>query len=110
MVKRIEEGWKRVPAGIFSRKNVTSSLTEEVDAHVEIASEFIRTIFGFEPGDYANSDESDILDFLSFDDRDTSDVWRRIERAYGLTQVDVGFGRFVRIVKATSTKCGRSDA
>jgi hypothetical protein len=105
MVKRMDKSWKRVPAGTFAG-DITFASTEEVDAHGEIAAEFIRTIFAFEPGDYAISDESDILDFMSFDESDTSDVWSRIERAYGLTQVDVGSGRLLQIVKAISGKRG----
>jgi hypothetical protein len=106
MVKRMDKGWKRVPAGTFAGKKITIADTEGVDAHAEIASEFIRTIFDFEPGDYVISDESDILDFMSFDESDTSDVWRRIERAYGLTQVEVGSGRLVQIFRAISGRRG----
>jgi hypothetical protein len=105
-VKRMDKGWKRVPAGTSAGKHITFASTEEVEAHDDIAAEFIRRIFAFEPGDYAISDESDILDFMSFDESDTSEVWNRIERAYGLTEVDVGSGRLVNIFRAINGRRG----
>jgi len=102
----MNKGWKRVPAGTFDGKTITFASTEVVEAFDQIAAEFIRTIFSFEPGDYAISDESDILDFMSFDERDTSDVWRRIEHNYGLTKADVGSGRLVHIFRAISARRG----
>jgi len=106
MVKRIDKGWKRIPPGTYAGTKITIASTDEVDEHGDIAAEFIRTIFDFEPGEYVISDESDILDFMSFDESDTSDVWRRIERAYGITQADVGSGRLLQIFKAISGKRG----
>ena len=106
MVNRMAKGWKRVPAGTFDGKAITFASTEGVEAYDEIAAEFIRTIFDFEPSEYAISDESDILDFMPFDEIDTSDVWRRIESNYGITKVDVGSGRLVRIFKAISDRRG----
>lgn len=68
MANRIDKRWKRVPPGTFKGR-ITIALTQEVDAQAALAAEFILKIFGFEPGDYAISDESDILDFMSIFDR-----------------------------------------
>jgi hypothetical protein len=105
MANRIDKRWKRVPPGTFKGK-ITFASTDEVDAQAALAAEFILKIFDFEPGDYAISDESDIMDFMSIFDRDTSKVWRRIERAYGVTQVEVGSGRLVKIFKAIKDRRG----
>ena len=99
-----DKRWKRVPAGTFAGKKITVASTEDVDANVVLASEFMLTVFDLEPGDYAISDESDLLDFTSFFERDTGEAWRRIEQTYGLTQVDVGSGRLVQIFKVITGK------
>ena len=106
MAKRIDRHWRRVPPGTFSGE-ITFASTDEVEAHADLAAEFILRIFDFEPSDYAISDESDILDFMSIFDRDTSKVWRHIEREYGVTQEEVGSGRLVKIFRAITGKSGR---
>ena len=102
----MEKGWKRVPAGTFDGKRITFASTERVEACHEIAAEFMRTIFDFEPGDYAISDESDILDFMSFDEWDIDEVWSRIERNYGISKAGVGSECLVRIFEAIGAKRG----
>jgi len=61
----------------------------EIGSSYNIASEFMSTIFDLDPGDYLISDESSILDFTPFDESDTTDIWSRIESAYGINRTDV---------------------
>ncbi len=104
MTRRIDKRWRRVPPGTFAGKKITFASTEELEASRDIASEFMSAIFGLDPGDYAISDESDILDFVPLDERNEEDVWVRIARTYGLTQADLGTRRLVGIFTAIAAR------
>lgn len=104
MAKRIDKHWKHLPPGSFAGKKITFASTEEVEASADVSSEFMSTIFGLDPGDYSMSDESDILDFMPFDERSSDDVWSRIEQIYGVARADVGSGRLVSIFKAVTAR------
>jgi len=106
MAKRDDKRWKIVPPGTFAGKKITIASTDEVEANVDVASEFMSSIFELEPGDYAMSDESDILDFMPFDELSTDEVWSRIKKRYGVALADVGSGRLVDIFKAITARRG----
>ena len=95
---------KVLTAGAFAGKAVTFSSTEQVETYSEIADRFMSAIFDLEPGDYLITDESDLLDFTPMDGSDTSDIWRRVEAAYGVTFSDVNSGRLVRIFEAIANR------
>lgn len=101
-----DKRWKIVPPGTYSGKTITFASTDEVDASAVFASEFMSSVFELDPGDYAISDESDILDFMPFDERSTDDVWARITSLYGATFSDVGSGRLVDIFRAITARRG----
>ncbi len=86
-----------VSRGRFKGKKVTFASTARVEEFAQVASEFMGEIFDLLPGDYAISDESDIRDFTDMGSSDTSEIWRRIKEAYGVTNSDVTSGRLVDI-------------
>jgi hypothetical protein len=104
MTRRIDKRWRRLAPGALAGRKITFASTEEIEANPDIASEFMSAIFELDPGDYAISDESDILDFVPLDERKEKDVWARIATTYGLTQADVGTGRLVRIFEAIAAR------
>lgn len=106
MTKRNDKRWKILPPGTFAGKKITFASTDEVEASSTVASEFMFSIFELDPGDYAMSDESDILDFMPFDERSTDEVWSRIKQRYGVTLADVGSGRLVDIFRAITARRG----
>jgi hypothetical protein len=106
MATRDDKHWKVLPHGTFAGKRITFAATDEVEASPEVASEFMFSIFALDPGDYAMSDESDILDFMPFDERSTNDVWSRITQLYGVTLSDVGSGRLVDVFRAITARRG----
>lgn len=55
---------------------------ERVDDHPDILEEFMRRIFGFEPGTYALSDESFVSDMAGMDEWD--DSVSAVKREYGI--------------------------
>jgi hypothetical protein len=104
MTTRDDKRWKIIPLGTFAGKKITFASTDEVEASADVASEFMSSIFELEPGDYVMSDESDILDFMPFDERNMDEVWARITRRYGVTQSDVESGRLVAIFRAITAR------
>ncbi len=83
---------------------VTLAATDEVEAHQDIATQFMSAIFDLDPGDYLITDEASVLDFTSADDSDTSEIWSRIEKTYGIGKTDVGSGLLVRIFATISQR------
>jgi hypothetical protein len=95
---------KVLTSGRFAGKTVTLSSTNQVDTYWEIADHFMSAIFDLDPGDYLITDESDVLDFTSIDESDTSGIWRRIEAVYGVALSDVNSGRLVKIFEAIASR------
>jgi hypothetical protein len=71
--------------------------TTYVDVFSEVGEEFIKEIFGFEPGEYLISDESSIDDFLLGEDYEEEEVYQRIKELYGLGREEIGNGNFAEI-------------
>src|SRR5258706_12464056 len=104
MARRTDKRRKIVPPGTFAGKKITFASTEQVDASYDIASEFMSNIFDLDPGDYLISDESSILDFTPFDESDTTDIWSRIESAYGINRADVGSELLVNVFESITQR------
>lgn len=83
--------------GRFKGKKITFASTARVEEFAPLASDFMDEIFELLPGEYAISDESDLLDFTEMGSSDTSELWRRINEVYGIGLTDVGSGRLVDI-------------
>jgi hypothetical protein len=96
--------WKILPRDTFEGKRVTFAPTDQVDTYPEIAAEFMSEIFELDPRDYLITDEADVLDFTPMDESDTTEIWRRIEVAYGITLSDVESGRLPRIFEAIANR------
>jgi hypothetical protein len=97
LARSTDKRWKVLSPGAFKAKTVTMADTHEVDTYSQIAAEFMSRIFDLGSGDYLITDEADILGFASFDESDATEIWGRIEGAYGLTRSDVGSDLLIRI-------------
>jgi len=104
--KRKTNFWKPLRRGVLVGKKITFAATDEVNSSGDLVAEFMLSIFELGPGDYAVSDESDILDFMPIDERATDDVWHRIMQRYGVTLADVGSGRLVDILGKIAARRG----
>ena len=62
-----------------------------------ISKEFMKTIFDFEPGEYLINDESSLHDFTGLDERDLSDIQKRIQDLYGIDVSDIDSGDLTEI-------------
>jgi hypothetical protein len=96
--------WTNLPRDTFEGKQVTFAPTDRVDAYPEIATEFMSEIFELEPGDYLITDEADVLDFTPMDESDTTEIWHRIEAAYGITLAEAESGRLAVIFEAIANR------
>jgi hypothetical protein len=96
--------WKILPRDTFEGKAVTFAPTDQVDVYAEIAAEFMSEIFELDPGEYLITDEADVLDFTPMDESDTTEIWRRIETAYGIVSTDVESERLVKIFEAIANR------
>jgi hypothetical protein len=81
----------------FRGKKITYASTDRIEEFAQLANEFMQEIFELLPGEYLISDESDVRDFTDFGSSDTSGIWGQITDVYGITQSDVGSGRFADI-------------
>ena len=84
--------------GRFKGKKITFASTERIEEFAQLAQDFMERVFDLEPGEYLISDESDVLDFTEMGSSDTSEIWKRIEKIYGIARADVGPGRLVDIL------------
>lgn len=61
-------------------------------------------VFELDRGDYAISDESNLLDFADFDSSDTSAIWSRIDQLYAFTKDEVRSENLVDIFAVLATR------
>jgi hypothetical protein len=90
--------------GSFKGKTITYASTERIEEFTQLSHEFMEQVFDLEPGEYLISDESDLLDFTDFGSSDTTETWKRITEAYGVSLADVGSERFVDIFAAITQR------
>ena len=95
---------KVIARGLFKGKKITFASTERVEEFAQLIGEFMEQIFEFESGEYAISDESDVLDFTEMGSSDTSAIWNRMEEVYGVVRADVRSGRLVDILTEISRR------
>ncbi len=92
----MNEEWKRVPKDHFKGKKFELAPTGGVDLFREIAEDFMQKIFDFSPGEYLITDESSLYDFI---DDEMKDVYRRIQKEYGLDVSDLESANLFEIFK-----------
>jgi hypothetical protein len=91
---------RHVSSGPLKGRKVSLAPTEQVDHFYALVIDFMTEIYDLLPGDYLVTDESDLLDFVSLETRDTAAVWKSIGETYGIAFTDVGSERLVKIIAA----------
>ena len=89
---------KVITRGRFRGKKVTFASTERIEEFAQLMDDFMEQIFGLEPGEYLITDESDVRDFTEMGSSDSSQIWKRIDKVYGIVSADVRSGRLVDIL------------
>ena len=95
----MKEKYRRVPKDQFKGKKFECAPTEGVNLFTEIAEDFIRQIFGFEPEEYMITDESILSDFIGLEDITEQDIHKRVAKLYDVDISDIRHGNLVEIFK-----------
>jgi hypothetical protein len=88
---------KLIPSGPFKGKRIEFAPTTGIDMVREIAEDFMRRIFGFDPGEYLITDESSLFDFTGVDEMGLSAIHKKIQDVYHLDVSDVESGNLLTI-------------
>ena len=64
----------------------------------EIAEDFMRQTFGFEPAECLITDESSLFDFMGLDEMAMTDIHRKIQEMYEIDVSDIQSGNLLEIV------------
>jgi len=85
--------------GPFKGKRVEFAPTIGIQRLENIAGDFMRDIFGFEPGEYLITDLSSLHDFVGVDDMEIGDMLARIREVYRLDIADLPNGNLIEIFR-----------
>jgi hypothetical protein len=88
---------KIIPSGPFKGKRIELAPTTGIDMFLESAEDFMRRIFGFEPGEYLITDESSLFDFTGVDEMGLSHIQKKIQTVYNLDVSDIESGNLLTI-------------
>jgi len=88
----------KIKCGPLKGKTITYASTDRIDEFRRVACDFMSEIFDFLPGDYLITDESSLRDFNEFGSSDTSSIWSRITKIYGIERADAPSERLVDIL------------
>jgi hypothetical protein len=86
-----------IPSGPFKGKKVQFAPTTGIDMFLEIAEDFMRRIFAFEPGEYLVTDESSLFDFTGVEEMELSNIHQKIQEVYDLDVSDIPSGNLLEI-------------
>ena len=98
---------KIITRGRYKGKKIACASTERIEEFAQLADEFMERILDLEPGEYLISDESDVRDFTEMGSSDVSEIWKRIDEAYGSVSADVRSGRLVDILTEVAQRRSR---
>jgi hypothetical protein len=88
---------KSIPSGPFKGKRIELAPTTGIEMFLDIAEDFMRRIFDFEPGEYLITDESSLFDFTGVHEMSLSDIQKKIQAVYNLDVSDVESGNLLTI-------------
>jgi hypothetical protein len=101
----MSEDDKIIPSGPFKGRKIEFAPITGIDMFLEIAEDFMRRIFDFEPEDYLITDESSLFDFTGLDEMVIPDIHKKIQEIYDLDVSDISSGNllemFMRIHRKT---------
>jgi hypothetical protein len=86
-----------MPSGPFKGKSIELAPTTGIEMFLDIAEDFMRRIFGFEPGEYLLTDESSLYDFTGVDEMHLRNIQQKIQAVYHLDVSDVDSGNLLTI-------------
>ena len=86
-----------IQSGPFKGKRIAFAPTTGIDMFREVAEDFMRRVFDFEPGSYLISDESRLFDFTGVDEMELKDIQQKIREVYDVDVSDLASGNLLEI-------------
>ena len=83
--------------GPFKGKRIDFAPTTGIDMFREVAEDFMRRVFDFEPGAYLISDESSLFDFTGVEEMERKDIQQKIREVYDVDISDLASGNLLEI-------------
>jgi hypothetical protein len=93
--------------GPLKGKKIELAPTTGIGGLIDVYEEFIERVFGFKPGEYLITDESNLQDFTGMEDFNLSDLQRTIQELYGVDVSDIKNGNLLEIFKRIQSRKGR---
>lgn len=93
----MKKDYKIIPSGPFKGKRIEFAPTAGINMFLETAEDFMRRVFGFDPGEYLITDESSLFDFTGVDEKELSHIHKKIQEVYHLDVSDVESGNLLTI-------------
>ena len=87
-----------ISSGPFKGRKIEFAPTTGIDMFLEIAEDFMRRIFDFDPGKYLITDESSLFDFTGLDEMEITDIHKKIQDVYDLDVSDIPSGNLLEIL------------
>ena len=88
-----------IPSGPFKGKKIEFAPTTGIDKLLAISEDFMKKIFGLEPGEYLISDESSLYDFTGLDEMELTDIHNKIREIYNIDVLDIKSRNLLEIFK-----------
>ena len=86
-----------IRSGPFKGKRIEFAPTTGIDMFREVAEDFMRRVFDFEPGAYLISDESSLFDFSGVEEMERKDIQQKIREVYDVDVSDLVSGSLLEI-------------
>lgn len=83
--------------GSFKDKKITFASGKGIDKYYDIAEDFMKKIFDFNPGEYLITDESSLYDFTGLDEMQFNDLQNKTRDVYDLDVSDIKSGNLLEI-------------
>lgn len=84
-------------SGPFKGKRIEFAPTTGIDMFREVAEDFMRRVFDFEPGAYLISDESSLFDFTGVEEMELKDIQQKTREVYDVDVSDLASGDLLEI-------------
>ena len=86
-----------IRSGPFKGERIEFAPTTGIDMFREVAEDFMRRVFDFEPGSYLISDESSLFDFTGVEEMERKDIQQKIREVYDVDVSDLASGNLLEI-------------
>jgi hypothetical protein len=88
-MRKMKNSSRIIRSGPFKGKKIEFAPTTGIEKFRAISEDFMKKIFGLEPGEYLISDESSLYDFTGLDETQLPDIHKKIQEIYNIDVLDI---------------------